>query len=194
MTIIKITSNELKFYLFPPVSVGISVVSSVVTSPSIVSVGMAVVTIIPGFGASFSLSFTLLDTLQFRSKRGTGINVFSTSLPPVSVGITVITSIVASVAVVSVGMAIVTIIPRFGAGLSLRVSCSRRGGSRLLVLGFSLPPVSVRISVVSSVVSSPSVVSVGMTVVTVVPAFGAGLSFSLRCGLGFGVSQCNKQG
>merc|ERR1712227_1112080 len=80
--------------------------------------------------------------------------------------------------------------------LRISLGLSRRSG--FFFLSISLPPVSVSsvvgISVVASIVSSISVVSVGMAIVTVVPAFGAGLSGSLGSGLWFGISQGNEQG
>merc|ERR1719340_600815 len=108
-------------------------------------------------------------------------------LTPVVSGITV--SVISSVVTApSVGMAVVSIVPGFGAGIGISISGSFDNMLRfwLLFFGRSLPPVSVRVSVVSTVSIAP--VSVGMSVVSIVPRFGAGISISGGSSSGSGCS------
>merc|ERR1711878_107955 len=89
-------------------------------------------------------------------------------------------------------MAVVSIVPGFGAGIGISISGSFDNMLRfwLLFFGRSLPPVSVRVSVVSTVSIAP--VSVGMSVVSIVPRFGAGSSIgggsSSGSGCSFGIT------
>merc|ERR1711874_51475 len=151
--------------LSPVVSgVTVTVISSVVTAPS---VGMAVVSVVVRFGAGISIGISR----SFHNMLSFWLLFFSRSLPPVSVWvpITVISSVVTAP---SVGMAIISIVPRFGAGISI----SSWGGSGS-GCSFSITfPVSVGISVIAT----PSIVStVGrISIVSIVIRFGAG--FGLR--------------
>merc|ERR1712241_705753 len=101
--------------LAPPVVSGVTVtvISSVVTAPS---VGMAVISIVPRFGAGISIS----------SWGGSGSGCSFSITFPVSVGISVMAtpSIVSTVGRIS----IVSIIIRFGAGFGLRL-CHDSGSS-----------------------------------------------------------------
>merc|ERR1711992_457714 len=73
----------------------------------------------------------------------------------------------------------VSVVVRFGAGISIGISISRSFHNMLsfwlLFFSRSLPPVSVWVSItlISSVVTAPSV---GMAVISIVPRFGAGIS------------------
>merc|ERR1739845_257239 len=83
------------------------------------------------------------------------------------VSVTVISSVVTTP---SVGMAVVSVVVRFGAGISIGISISRSFHNMLsfwlLFFSRSLPPVSVWVSVtvISSVVTAPSV---GMAVISI---------------------------
>merc|ERR1719340_124268 len=111
-------------------------------------------------------------------------------LTPVVSGITV--SVISSVVTApSVGMAIVSIVPGFRAGIGISGSFDNMLRFWLLFFGRSLPPVSVRVSVsvISSVVTAPSV---RMSIVSIVPRFGAGISIgggsSSGSGCSFGIT------
>merc|ERR1719340_341196 len=96
-------------------------------------------------------------------------------LTPVVSGITV--SVISSVVTApSVGMAVVSIVPGFGAGIGISISGSFDNMLRfwLLFFGRSLPPVSVRVSVVStpSVVSTVSRISIVSIVIGLWAGFG----------------------
>merc|ERR1719340_234901 len=114
------TKFEDEIVLTPVVSgITVSVISSVVTAPS---VGMAVVSIVPGFGADIgiSISGSFDNMLRF------WLLFFGRSLPPVSVRVSVVSTV--SIAPVSVGMSVVSIVPRFWAGFGLRL-CHDSGSS-----------------------------------------------------------------
>merc|ERR1719340_250084 len=119
-------------------------------------------------------------------------------LTPVVSGITV--SVISSVVTApSVGMAVVSIVPGFGAGIGISISGSFDNMLRfwLLFFGRSLPPVSVRVSVVSTVSIAP--VSVGMSVIStpsVVSTVSRISIVSIVIGLwaGFGLRLCHDSG
>merc|ERR1712045_25889 len=151
--------------LSPVVSgVTVTVISSVVTAPS---VGMAVVSVVVRFGAGIGIGISR----SFHNMLSFWLLFFSRSLPPVSVSGVTVTIISSVVTAPSVGMAVISIVPRFGAGISIRF------------------PVSVGISVIST----PSIVStVGrISIVSIVIRFGAG--FGLRLCHDSGSSESYEQ-
>merc|ERR1711881_314338 len=74
----------------------------------------------------------------------------------------------------------------------LKATTSGALGHHLLLFGITFPPVSVGISVISSIISSPAtiaiVASIRMSVISVVPGFsiGFGLGIGLRYRIGCG--------
>merc|ERR1711936_867962 len=94
--------------LSPVVSgVTVTVISSVVTAPS---VGMAVVSIVVRFGAGISISIGI--SRSFHNMLSFWLFLFSRSLPPVSVSGVSVTIISSVVTAPSVGMAVISIVPR----------------------------------------------------------------------------------
>merc|ERR1711944_181457 len=156
------TKFEDEIILTPVISgITVSVISSVVTAPS---VGMAVVSIVPGFGAGIgiSISGSFDNMLRF------WLLFFGRSLPPVSVRVSV-----------------VSIVPRFGAGISIGGGSSSGSGCSF---GITFP-----VSVGVSVISTPSVVSTVSRISIVSIVIGLWAGFGLRLCHDSGSSESYEQ-
>ena len=143
---------------------------------------MAVVSIVPGFGAGIGISVSISGS--FDNMLRFWLLFFGRSLPPVSVrvSVSVISSVVTSP---SVGVAVVSVVPRFGAGISIGGGSSSGSGCSF---GITFP-----VSVGVSVISTPAIVSTVSRISIVSIVIGLWAGFGLRLCHDSGSSESYEQ-
>merc|ERR1719266_110905 len=199
------------------VSVGMSVISISVISP----VRISVISVVPrfrvgfglgiGLGSGFSISFHNMNSSTRVSVVCVGMGI--SDWGGVSHGVGIMGSVrIVIVWVISTveqcGCCCGFSCGSFGSlfigatGYPFQVTVVTLGHGtigHLLLFGITFPPVSVGISIISSIISSPAtiaiVASIRMSVISVVPGFsiGFGLGIGLRYRIGCGKSRSDKQ-